>query len=160
MDYKNIEKLLEKYWACETTAEEEERLRLFYAEKRKDLPESLARYESLFTFQAEERKKGLNEIFDWKITQRIKEKQEKSKRRLKLGMRWAALLLLFIGMGQVIRHMERVQHTPSADTFQNPQEALAQVEKTLMLVSDKLNQVQQKAGQNLERTEILVKYIK
>lgn len=47
-----------------------------------------------------------------------------------------------------------------ADTYQNPAEALAQVEKTLMLVSDKMMQGQKKAERNIEKTETLIKYIK
>ena len=39
MDYKYIEQLLERYWSCETTVEEETLLRDFY--KQNNLPETL-----------------------------------------------------------------------------------------------------------------------
>ena len=32
MDYKYIEQLLERYWKCETTLEEEEILRMFFSQ--------------------------------------------------------------------------------------------------------------------------------
>lgn len=49
MDYKYIEQLLSRYWACETSLEEEQILRAFFCQK--DVPAYLARYASLFTAQ-------------------------------------------------------------------------------------------------------------
>ena len=56
MDYKRIEKLLQKYWTCETTVEEEEEFRLFCTIGGEEMPEHLSRYTSLFVFQQTERK--------------------------------------------------------------------------------------------------------
>ena len=46
MDYKYIEQLLERYWDCETTNEEESILRTFFSQK--DVPARLLKYRSLF----------------------------------------------------------------------------------------------------------------
>lgn len=46
MDYKYIEQLLEKYWECETTLQEEDILRVFF--QQKDLPAHLRSYQPLF----------------------------------------------------------------------------------------------------------------
>ncbi len=46
MDYKYIEQLLERYWACETTPGEEEILRTFFSQP--NVPAALARYKDLF----------------------------------------------------------------------------------------------------------------
>lgn len=159
MDYKRIEKLLQKYWNCETTVEEEEELRLFFT-REEEMPEHLSRYASLFVFQRTERKVGLNDSFDKKILRQIEREQGRSRMWLTLGMRLAAVFVLFIGMGLLYRHMDRMQKPEPADTYQNPAEALAQVEKTLMLVSDKMMQGQKKAERNIEKTEALIKYIK
>ena len=51
MDYKYIEQLLERYWNCETSVEEEQILRIFF--QQKELPAHLRRYRSLFTYQEE-----------------------------------------------------------------------------------------------------------
>ena len=48
MDYKYIEQLLERYWKCETTLEEEEILRAFYSQK--DVPDELLPYKDLFCY--------------------------------------------------------------------------------------------------------------
>ncbi len=63
MDYKYIEQLLERYWQCDTTLEEEEILRAFFCQQ--DVPAELRRYRSLFTYGQEERADApLGEDFD------------------------------------------------------------------------------------------------
>ena len=47
MDYKYIEQLLERYWECETSLEEENILRTFFSQD--NIPVSLLRYKSLFS---------------------------------------------------------------------------------------------------------------
>ena len=49
MDYKYIEQLLERYWQCETTLEEEGILRTFFGQK--DIPAELRPYQALFAPQ-------------------------------------------------------------------------------------------------------------
>ncbi|MCF0198877.1 MAG: pyruvate ferredoxin oxidoreductase [Bacteroidaceae bacterium] len=49
MDYKYIEQLLERYWECQTTLEEEAILRQFFAQD--DIPASLLPYRDIFAAQ-------------------------------------------------------------------------------------------------------------
>lgn len=49
MDYKYIEQLLERYWNCETSLEEEQILRSFF--RQKEVPAHLLRYKQLFAYQ-------------------------------------------------------------------------------------------------------------
>ncbi len=49
MDCKYIEQLLERYWQCETSLEEEAQLRAFF--NGSDVPEHLLRYKDLFVYQ-------------------------------------------------------------------------------------------------------------
>ena len=46
MDYKYITQLLDRYWKCETTLEEEEILKAFFCQK--DVPADLCKYKDLF----------------------------------------------------------------------------------------------------------------
>ena len=72
MDYKYIQQLLERYWMCETTLEEEEILRTFFSQK--DVPAGLLRYKDLFAYeQAEVRNDVLPEGFDERVLSMIKE---------------------------------------------------------------------------------------
>ena len=66
MDYKYISQLLERYWRCETSLEEEDILRAFFSQA--DIPADLKRYQSLFAYQREEPKVDvLGDDFDKKI---------------------------------------------------------------------------------------------
>ena len=49
MDYKYIEQLLDRYFEGETTLQEEQILKTFYAQESDDMPENLGRYAALFS---------------------------------------------------------------------------------------------------------------
>ena len=70
MDYKYIEQLLERYWNCETSLEEEQILRSFF--RQKEVPAHLLRYKQLFAYQDVEKEKGLGDDFDTRILTREK----------------------------------------------------------------------------------------
>ena len=57
MDYKYIEQLLERYWQCETSLEEESELRSFFSEE--EVPAHLLRYKELFVYQTVQRRRNL-----------------------------------------------------------------------------------------------------
>ena len=48
MDYKYIEQLIERYWQCQTSLEEEQILRAFFSQEQ--VPENLRRYAPLFAY--------------------------------------------------------------------------------------------------------------
>lgn len=52
MDYKYIEQLLERYWNCQTSLEEEAILKAFFSQS--DVPAELAKYKPLFAYAATE----------------------------------------------------------------------------------------------------------
>ncbi len=70
MDYKYIEQLMERYWECQTTLEEEAILRAFFSQD--DVPASLLAYRDLFVYeQAEIDSDKLGDEFDKKILARL-----------------------------------------------------------------------------------------
>ena len=72
MDYKYIEQLLERYWAAETTHEEETILRVFFSQS--EIPAGLQQYRALFDYEAEEAKVRLSDDdFDARILSMIEE---------------------------------------------------------------------------------------
>lgn len=77
MDYKYIEQLLERYWDCETTNEEESILRTFFSQK--DVPARLLKYRSLFEYQKQAVSEApLGDDFDQKVLAAIYEDIEDS----------------------------------------------------------------------------------
>ncbi len=154
MDCKRIELLLEKFWDCQTTLEEEEELRRFFNQEA-PLPESLREYRTLFVYQEKERNIRLSENFEKKILGKIQDKGLFQKR----WMKWAqvaAMALLLLGSF----HLWREQGKVEAECALTPEEALAEVRQALDFVSLKLNRSQQLVEQNLEEIEVINRYIK
>ena len=71
MDYKYIEQLLERYWQCETSLEEESELRTFFSQEK--VPAHLLQYRDLFVYQQVQQEIGLGEDFDVRILAPSKE---------------------------------------------------------------------------------------
>ena len=74
MDYKYIEQLLERYWECQTTLEEEAILHTFFAQS--DIPASLLPYRDLFQAEAEMGKVHLDDDFTQRVMERIAQENQ------------------------------------------------------------------------------------
>ena len=69
MDYKYIEQLLERYWRCETSLQEEEILRLFFSQE--EVPTNLVPYKDLFIYEQEQKETDiLGDDFNQKILEK------------------------------------------------------------------------------------------
>jgi hypothetical protein len=79
MDYKYINQLLERYWQCETTLQEEAILRAFFSQD--DVPESLMQYKALFSIQ-QEKEQVLGDDFDARILAMVGQQEPKQKARV------------------------------------------------------------------------------
>ena len=72
MDYKYIEQLLERYWRCETSLQEEEILRMFFLQE--NIPANLQPYRHLFMYEQNEKTVNvLGDDFDQKILGMVEE---------------------------------------------------------------------------------------
>ena len=71
MDYKYIEQLLERYWECQTTLEEEAILRTFF--RQEDVPASLLPYRQLFIEEDEMAEEHLSKDFQNKMLRLVGE---------------------------------------------------------------------------------------
>ena len=79
MDYKYINQLLERYWQCETTLQEEAILRAFFSQD--DVPAELQQYKALFTIQ-QDREPALGDDFDARILAMVGQQEPKQKARV------------------------------------------------------------------------------
>ena len=78
MDYKYIEQLLERYWLCETTLQEEAILHTFFSQE--DVPAELQQYTALFANQKPE--EALGDDFDARILAMVGQEENKPKAKI------------------------------------------------------------------------------
>ncbi len=107
MDYKDIEQLLERYWQCETSIEEEAALRNFFL--KEDVPAHLLRYKNLFVYQQVQQEVGLGEDFDVRILAEVEPTVVKAKRLTLTGrfiplFKAAAVIAIILSLGNVAQH--------------------------------------------------------
>ena len=86
MDYKYIKQLLDRYWNCDTSLEEEEILRAFFSQER--IPDALKQWRELFVYEqlaaAEDR---LDERFDERVLAQISQDEPVKARTISLRER-------------------------------------------------------------------------
>ena len=106
MDYKYIEQLLERYWDCETTIEEEQILRAFFHQE--DVPSNLIQYKPLFVYQKEQKSILVGEEFDEKMLGLIEKPVVKAQkltiyRRFAPLFKAAAMIAIILTVGVVMK---------------------------------------------------------
>lgn len=122
MDSEYIEQLLERYWKCETSLEEEGQLRIFF--NGSNVPEHLLRYKDLFVYQQFQQHEHLGEDFDARVLAEVEAPVVKAK-RLTLAARFmplfkaAAVVAVVLSLGNVMQHsfFSDVKEVVAADTI-------------------------------------------
>lgn len=156
MDYKYIEQLLERYWQCETTLEEEGILRTFFSQK--DIPASFLPYRSLFEYEREAAAETLGDDFDERIIAEIsKTKDDEAvkakiitlKDRVMPLFKAAAIVAFIVTLGNAAQYSfmedapdEEIDYAGYTDTYSDPAVAYDKVENALQLVSEGISQAQ------------------
>jgi hypothetical protein len=150
MDSKNIDQLLEKYWSCETTLEEEEVLRAYY----RDHPEEGRESGILFQYFNEEKKKQLpiteEELFE-NLPEEVVMEASKVNETPAGGhyLPWvgtltklAAVLVVLLGVTFYLNREQVKEETLTlleTDTYEDTQKAYEETVKALNLISKHLN---------------------
>lgn len=163
MDYKYIEQLLERYWHCETSLEEESILRTFFSQK--DIPAELSQFRPLFVYeQSAKTNDKLDDDFDNKILSLIGETADGSKEmksvtknprmhilamRLMPLFKAAAVVAIIVTLGNAAQLSmsddnsdEDINYSSYKDTYNDPSVAYDKVENALQLVSEGMSQSQ------------------
>jgi len=153
MTTEQIKQLLEKYWDCETSLEEELALRTFFSGD--SVPEELTGYQSLFLWQT-------------------KQLQQKGSRDLEKGfspptdIQWysflkiaASVLLAFtLGIG-IYTHYQQKKYIDKvlSETYSNPEDALQETKNVIGKISSALNMAKDKQmeSQKVDSLEQILK---
>lgn len=151
MDYKYIEQLLERYWACETSVEEEQILRAFF--RQKEVPAHLLPYKSLFAYEDAAADLHLGEDFDERILSQVERPSVKARRlpmrrRMMPLFKAAAVVAVMLSLGTIAQHsFDRSRQTDYnydayQDTYTDPQSAYGTVSEALQIVSESFQKSQ------------------
>ena len=136
MDSKQIGELVEKYWNCETSLEEEKQLRDFF--QGPNVPVELQPTAELFRYLEIEKSKGLNENFDQHVTKKFQKRREGKVISLNFQnlSRIAAGILVVVAATFFIRQEIRKSYPKELqDTYSDPQMAFEETKKALMMIS-------------------------
>lgn len=103
---KHIEELLQRYWLCETSVEEEAQLRAFFSQV--DVPARWCRYKAWFAYTDECRGEGLGEDFDARVLSKVGVPVVKAKRvtmmsRFQPLLKAVAVVAVVVGLGDVVQ---------------------------------------------------------
>jgi hypothetical protein len=165
MDLDKINGLLQKYWNAETSLEEEQQLRTFFA--REPVPESLKETASLFRYFEKQNEVRLDDpSFNKSLREKINpltpgsgpiESKPAGQGRLfsspfgaqgvKYVARIAAGLLVVVAATFFIREEVRKAFPDEPDdTYSDPKVAFEETKKALMMISNSFNKAQKEAS--------------
>lgn len=163
MDYKYINQLLERYWKCETSLEEEEILKAFFSQE--DLPAELKPYQALFAYEQQEAKnESLGEDFDKKMLDIINDEYAKEPNkakvvsltaRLKPLFKAAAIVAMFLTLSNAIQvpfsnnHVETVGDTQVMKSTPGASVAMGDSTKVDSMQHTSINQVVSEPSTNI-----------
>lgn len=146
MEFNKVRELLDRYWDGTSTQEEEEALRSFFSRDIANLPADLKEAQPLFSYFAAERDMPMPVLPDLEIAVAQLQTPERPVKQMiwQHWMKYAAILLIAIGIGYAIRQAESRRDQISVavseqDTFDDPEKAFAVTQKALQLLSHNLN---------------------
>lgn len=146
MDSDKINSLLDKYWACETTLDEEKELREYF--EQGEFPEQLRETSHLFRYFSETRSNAISDVsFDRQVIDRISAGKQGKVRRLFFNtMRIAAGVAVLVVATFLVRNEIRNNNPEDvADTYSDPKIAFEETKKALMMISKSFGTAEEEA---------------
>ncbi len=145
---KDIEQLLEKYWNCETSLEEEQQLRDFF--RGTSIPANMKETAELFRFFTAEKTKALNDSFEAGVTKELRKRQGGkiiSMVSFTNIVRIAAGIVVVVVATYFVREEVRKSYPKEMqDTYTDPQMAFEETKKALMMISNTFGKAKTEAG--------------
>ena len=154
MDYKYIEQLVERYFQCETSLQEEQILKAFFAQQEQEVPSQLRQYIPLFQALDDSRTQ-LGDDFDERILELTCEPRIVKARTIGIGerlrplLRAAAIIGVVFTIGTAVNlsmkseqtATDEINYSAYKDTYEDPTMAYDKVEDALQLLSEGFIQV-------------------
>lgn len=145
MDSKRIEQLLERYWACETSVEEEQVLREYFAVPAND--GSMKELASMFRYFDQQRRKEMQDpALDARIHEIVRPKRAKLRRLLHNSIRIAAgIVVLMVAVWFVRSEIRQTTPQELVDTYSDPELAFEETKKALLMISRSFGTAEEQA---------------
>lgn len=154
MDYKNVKRLLEKYWVGETSLQEEQLLKDYF--NSDNVASDLASYRPLFVYFKQAQNKASTQSF-----KHISMERKTIVRALwlnRLSIAASIVLIIFAGF---LCYDNIMRTTPSfaeqtispKDTYKNPKAAYKEAKAALMLISKGLNKGVKKTKEGVRKVK-------
>lgn len=144
MDSEKLEALLQKYWNCETSLEEEQQLREYF--KGDAIPDNGKEAAPLFHYFEQQKNKSVHEQFDRTILGQLKKPAGKVTNLVQTSLRIAAgVAVLAAAIFFVREEIRKDDMVAVEDTFDDPQKALEETKKALLMISKGFGRAEQQA---------------
>ncbi len=144
MDSK-IKELLERYWNCETTLEEEHELRSYF--NTETVPDELKDTAALFRYFESQKKIELKKVV---VHPTMKTRSADNGKMVKMfftSAKIAAGVLVLVAATYLVRQEVRKSYPEEVvDTYSDPQLAFEETKKALMMISKTFGKAKQEAG--------------
>ena len=144
MDSDHIKRLLNKYWNCETSLEEEQLLREYF--NGQDIHESLKESAPLFQYFELKKAESLDESFDEKFRSRFRDSERVIRLPvIKIARIAAGVLVVVAATFFIHQEVKKSTSEEMAETYSDPRQALEETKRALMMISNSFNKAQQGA---------------
>jgi len=144
MDSNRMEELLQKYWNCETSLDEETQLRAYF--QRADVPEHLKETANLFRYFEQQKNTSIQDIaLDGVIVPG--QHRNKTRKLVYNSLRIAAGVAVLVVAGWFLRHETKTENTAEVivDTYDDPKLAFEETKKALRMISDGFEEAEEQA---------------
>ena len=144
MDSKKIEELLQKYWDCETSLEEEQQLREYFRDA--NVSEQTKEAATLFHYFEQQKNKSVNEQFDKTVLRQLKKPEGKVTNLIQISLLIAAGVAVVVAAVFFVRQeIRKTEAVAMEDTYDDPKKALEETKKALMMISKGFGRGEQQA---------------
>ena len=145
MDSRKIDDLLQRYWACETSLEEEKQLCDYF--QGNDIPEQHKEAAALFRYFSLNKKKSVDDEFENQVL-RLTHARKKTKviPLVFNSMRIAAgIAVLMVAIFFVRKEVRQSDPVAMEDTYNDPKLAFEETKRALMMISKGFTQAETEA---------------
>lgn len=146
MDSRRIDEMLERYWACETSLEEEQQLCDYF--QGSNIPEQHKEAAAMFRYFSQNKKKSISDDgFEKKVLHLTNRgKHSKVVQLFYNSMRIAAgIAVLMVAVYFVRKEVRKSDPVAMEDTYNDPKLAFEETKKALMMISKGFTQAETEA---------------